>query len=405
MRLQSRALAVAVAVALLATSLHAATSPEQVSDVISVDAGAARTPARKATPKPTIGSTSKALARTSKVKVCSPHNSATKLKVATRTSSKAKWKTRTTRTLKARACVSIPVSTLASKPQRTHVRFQLTAQGRKTATVTRTIKVAATTPKITFTQRPTTLASTTKSALKGTVTSPAGQSLHIQERIGGKWKTVARATLPKSGRAKFTYTLSPTSKTRTFRVYLPATTWTRKVVTSAVTVKRPAPAPAHSSYLARASSYMRPWCPGVPISLDTKAVKTGNTVGMARTLLSWQGDWFSWKQSIELRSGLNEATLKHTALHECAHIVQFRLYTEGLGAYEEFMDANERTFGRPTDERLADCMAALKTGDPSRMGYMNAPCTPEQNRVAAQLWRDYGTKFQSADFEMRGWRE
>ena len=113
-----------------------------------------------------------------------------------------------------------------------------------------------------------------------------------------------------------------------------------------------------TSYIATARRYKAAFCPQTPIYIDTPtfARPGNNVVGHASYWHEWGADG---KQTlttyIELRSGMTGTQLRHIAVHECAHIVQYRAYVTGRFDIENSY-ALQR-FGAAGREAQADCMA------------------------------------------------
>ena len=149
----------------------------------------------------------------------------------------------------------------------------------------------------------------------------------------------------------------------------------------------------HAEDLARAGAAVREYCPQTPIYIDSPEVQSGAVLGKARSQWSWVGDRASWTQSIQLRSGLDPATLRHTALHECAHIVQVRPLVDGAAAYARSRDRAAAAYpaeeGEP-GEQQADCMAFVVTHRTAEM-YYRRTCSAAQVADAARMWERYGT--------------
>lgn len=154
---------------------------------------------------------------------------------------------------------------------------------------------------------------------------------------------------------------------------------------------------AHAAYVARARAAVRAFCPLTPIYVNSPDVRSGQTVGKAHSAWTWTDGRASWTQSIRLRSGLPDTVLEHTALHECAHVVQVRPLVDGESAYAESVARTERLYARgPAEpgELQADCMASLITGRTAVMYYART-CSARQRADARAMWREYGNVRQS----------
>ena len=93
------------------------------------------------------------------------------------------------------------------------------------------------------------------------------------------------------------------------------------------------------------------------------------------------------------------AQLKSVALHECAHVLQFRSAVEGR--YETEEAAAERLFPGTGFEGQADCMSLHLTKDDRYSGYVRG-WTKAQLADASRMWRAYGKRYQAADYRWGG---
>lgn len=231
-----------------------------------------------------------------------------------------------------------------------------------------------------------------------TVTAAAGHSLRLERRSQGTWTTVAEVVLADTDVAATSVSLPVPSRAddATYRVVLtpegPGT-----VRTSPELSIFQSDAEAHAAYVARARDAVRAYCPLTPVYVDSPDVRSGTTVGKARSSWAWADGSARWEQSIQLRSGLAERVLEHTALHECAHIVQVRPLLDGLQAYEASTARGARLYGAgglDPGEHQADCMASVITGRTADMFYARE-CSSRQRADARRMWREYGDVGQS----------
>ena len=223
--------------------------------------------------------------------------------------------------------------------------------------------------------------------------SAPGPTVRLERRDRRGWTTVATTTaetttvrLPVPSRAGVA----------TYRVVL-APVGAGTVRTSPELTIFQSDTVAHAEYVARARAAVRAFCPLTPIYVDSPDVRSGSTVGKARSSWSWADGQASWTQSIRLRSGLADAILEHTALHECAHVVQVRPLVDGERAYDASTARTERRYARGAaepGELQADCMASVVTGRPSVMYYART-CSARQRADARDMWREHGSHRQS----------
>ena len=89
------------------------------------------------------------------------------------------------------------------------------------------------------------------------------------------------------------------------------------------------------------------------------------------------------------------AQLKSVALHECAHVLQYRTVVDGRRDAE--VAAAVRLYPGTGVEGQADCMAFHLARDKRYFGYVRG-CTKAQLTDASRMWRAYGKKYQAADY-------
>lgn len=225
-----------------------------------------------------------------------------------------------------------------------------------------------------------------------TVTAAAGYRLRLERGSHDAWATVAEVVLADTDDAATSVPLPVPSHAgdATYRVVLtpdgPGT-----VRTSPELSIFQSDAEAHAAYVARARHAVHAYCPLTPVYVDSPDVRSGTTVGKARSSWSWADGSARWEQSIQLRSGLTDQVLEHTALHECAHIVQVRPLLDGMDAYEASTARAARLYAGRLDpgEHQADCMASVMTGRTSDMFYARE-CSSRQRADARRMWREHG---------------
>ena len=229
-----------------------------------------------------------------------------------------------------------------------------------------------------------------------------GQKVELQRKSGSRWLSVSSAVAPRTtARASVTLTIPARAGLGTYRVVDRATAWTTTYVGGPFTVHQ-TDAAKHRAYLVKARTFIAAYCPKTPIYIDTPAVAGGGSYG---TVGQAVGEWSVGSSSgylttlIQLRSGMPAAQLKSVALHECAHVLQFRSAVEGR--YETEEAAAERLFPGTGFEGQADCMSFHLTKDDRYFGYVRG-CTKAQLSDASRMWRAYGKKYQAADYRWGG---
>ena len=222
-----------------------------------------------------------------------------------------------------------------------------------------------------------------------------GQVVELQRKSGSRWLTVSSAKAPPSGDGVTVKIKIPArAGMSTHRFMSRATAWSPTVRTGSFTVYQSAGL-TRSSYIAEARDYMARYCPQTPISIDTPAVRTGSQAGRASASVESSGGVSVLHTQIELRSGMWPDKLRSVALHECAHIVQYRSVVDGRS--DEVAKRAAELWPRFGVEGQADCMSYQITRDPNWFGYVRG-CSKEQLRNAATMWRTYGGKYQAAAY-------
>ena len=241
---------------------------------------------------------------------------------------------------------------------------------------------------------------TQRERVKIRVNAPRGQKVHLQRLDAGRWRTVSTTTAPRSGSSALVQLALPAKAGyRSYRVVLAKSGSSPQRISTTVKIFQ-SDTKKHAAYIAKARAYMKAYCPSTPIYINSPRVTRGNTIGQAWTTWRWTSDGrterWSWNATIELRSGLGAAELRHTALHECAHIVQARPIRAGQKAYDASVARTEKAFaaGRAEpQEQQADCMATARTGS-TRFNYYTKSCSGSRLKNAKQLWSAYGKKYQ-----------
>ena len=225
-----------------------------------------------------------------------------------------------------------------------------------------------------------------------------GQRVELQRKSGSRWLTVASAQTPRTGTSATVDVAIPAKGgTSTYRLVDRATAWTTTYVGDPFT-QHQTDAAKHRAYIVKARKFIAAYCPKTPIYIDTPAVAGKGhygTVGQAIGEWSTGGSSGSLTTLIQLRSGMPSAQLRSVALHECAHVLQFRSAVEGRYDAEE--TAADRLYPGTGYEGQADCMSYHLTRDDRYFGYVRG-CTKAQLADASRMWRTYGKKYQAADY-------
>lgn len=230
-----------------------------------------------------------------------------------------------------------------------------------------------------------------------------GQRVDLQRKSGSRWLNVTSAQAPRTGTsATVTVTLPPKGGMSTYRVVDRETAWTTTYVGYPFSVHQ-TDAAKHRAYITKARKFIAAYCPKQPIYIDTPRVAGAGrygTVGLATYDLSSETTAAGVTTSvlsttIQLRSGMPSAQLRSVALHECAHILQFRSAVDGRRDAE--VSAANRRYPGTGVEGQADCMSFHLTRDNRYFGYVRG-CNKAQLADAKRMWRTYGKKYQAADY-------
>lgn len=239
---------------------------------------------------------------------------------------------------------------------------------------------------------------TAKKTVPVEVARADGQRVELQRKSGSRWLGVASTVAPRTGaRASVTLTIPTKAGSGTYRVVNRATVWTTTYVGEPFT-QHQTDATKHRAYIIKARTFIAAYCPKTPIYIDTPGVAGKGLYGtVGRATGSWSTGNSSGSLStlIQLRSGMPAAQLKSVALHECAHVLQYRSAVEGR--YETEKAAADRLFPGTGFEGQADCMAFHLTKDKRYFGYVRG-CTKAQLADASRMWRAYGKRYQAADY-------
>ncbi|WP_313816307.1 hypothetical protein [Citricoccus sp.] len=142
---------------------------------------------------------------------------------------------------------------------------------------------------------------------------------------------------------------------------------------------------------ARVRQLMAPWCTDVPTSVYEGSGGQAGYTEVRHPLFGRSGDPDVYI-TIGLQWPTDHAGTQAVALHECAHILQYRAYDYDAAALDADM---ARLYPEGTSsgtEHMADCMAdamgAVRSGSVDGRGYnvgYGGGCTPEQYDAATRL--------------------
>ncbi|MEN0130836.1 MAG: hypothetical protein AAGC49_15470 [Brevundimonas sp.] len=260
---------------------------------------------------------------------------------------------------------------------------------------------AATKPTI-YASTPAYAISTSTVRFSGTVYPAAGQKVRVQRKSGTKWVSIDTATVSAST-GKFSVAYHVPAGKKSYRIVVLKTSKTSTAVKTWSTWTTDGK--KYKTYIARARSYMKAYCPTTPIFIGDDLVNS-YTVGMATERYSYTSyggsseRHFTWQHQIHLEPGLSKPLLRHVALHECAHIVQFRRLVKGPEARAKAEKTTATVFKKRAgeygdgNERQADCMAIVITKQKQYGGYTQS-CTGARATSAKALWKAYGKKYQA----------
>lgn len=179
---------------------------------------------------------------------------------------------------------------------------------------------------------------------------------------------------------------SLTSKKTTYRVRYAGTKNSTKSATTFVvkgTNKK------HRGYENKASKYIKKWCPGVPVYVSTRL---GGFNGQAVFEYGGRGRDYAGATYILVRPGLSSRDLQSTMLHECAHIIQYRVMIR-RGGWDAWYSTKgyAKRGGTPQMEIEADCMAKAMNRNVGFLYYTaQKPCSRAEVAKSAKVLRKYG---------------
>lgn len=198
---------------------------------------------------------------------------------------------------------------------------------------------------------------------------------YFQEFTGGRWVNLNKLTFKKSAgyphAAGVTVSTPVThaTVTRKYRVTIPETA-TQKGWTSKTAVIQHMNPLHYTGYKRTAYNYMKAYCPNQVINL----------IG------GWTSYAYSGSQRIEMSTQLGTGkVLQYVALHECAHIRQFKLYNNDFQTMQPRLNAIFGGTGSLGMERAADCMAYAMGADSAYGGSYWRTCSSAQVSAARKM--------------------
>lgn len=238
-----------------------------------------------------------------------------------------------------------------------------------------------------------------KSVVRVAVTS-LGQAVRLQRQVQVKgkatWKDVSTKRMPADGAVRnVNLKVGKQVGKQKLRVWSGGSVFaTGKSLGSGSTYTTDTT--KYGKYIAQARGYIKAYCPNTPVHVR-KAPKE-NWAGLAWRRGGYDGNTAWMDTWIELQPGLKGQELREVALHECAHIVQYRneVGTRFTG-HDAYVKKIAKVYGsKPAAaEQQADCMAAAIMGT-TRYGYYTKSCSGKRATEAKALWSRLGKKHQSA---------
>ena len=236
--------------------------------------------------------------------------------------------------------------------------------------------------------------------LTGTISLGHGQQAFLQYESAGGWRTLETASFEQAAGNTGSLDLSfvPRAGAHVYRVVAKADGL--RVESNEIRISTT----SGSVYLAKARYYMRAYCPTTPLS--DRLAEGEPLAGRATTRWSateaYNDDGgitttYTWEQKIEFRPGMRDPVLRAVALHECAHIVQYRRLVKGHEFLLARRTVEDRLYGGNGVEKQADCMAATILGTMDYLTYTR-DCSAAQRKDAAAMWATYGKVHQAPSY-------
>lgn len=182
----------------------------------------------------------------------------------------------------------------------------------------------------------------------------AGVKVVLQKKSGTKWANVKTFTLDKKDYAQGKIVVPAVAKSGnyTYRLYAYKGKYTTSATSRSITVKVEDPR-KYTGYKKSTYNYVKKYCPNVII--DT-----------AKPNKSWAGKAYLYEKRFYIVTGLSAGAQKFVGLHECAHIIQGKVYP----SYDELeKSANKIYRAKNGVEQMADCMTFKMGGSTKYAGY------------------------------------
>lgn len=192
----------------------------------------------------------------------------------------------------------------------------------------------------------------------------------LQEYRAGKWVTLQTVafTSPSGYRASVKTPLTAGTVVRKYRVAVDATARESAWTSPTSTIVHVDPA-RYTGYTKTSYNYMKRYCPNQVITLIPGRTSNANSLN----------------RQIKMATGIpDQASLRFVSLHECAHILSFKVYPD-FNQLVKRMNAIYGTRPVPGVEQLADCMASAMGGDLRRSGYGTKNCTGARADAARKI--------------------
>ncbi|UNK46190.1 hypothetical protein [Arthrobacter sulfonylureivorans] len=195
----------------------------------------------------------------------------------------------------------------------------------------------------------------------------------LQMHKNGQWVTVQKLVWKKKSSGTPPLAIAKTPKTqsnvtRKYRIVVNASAYEKGWTSKTGTVRHENPR-SYTGYRKLSYDYMKKYCPNQIIT-----VKKGGSASTAH----------SGSLRIEMAPGYQGSQHKAIALHECAHIITFRLYGNGL----EAMDSRLNKIFKSSNgvEMVADCMAYRMGADPkAAVNWYTQDCKGSRGTAAKNI--------------------
>lgn len=193
----------------------------------------------------------------------------------------------------------------------------------------------------------------------------------LQRIDGGRWVTVQTVWFTPENGFKVTVKtpVVQINAKKAYRFKVVATDQEKSWTSKRVTIKHVNPR-SYTGYKAAAYNYMRGYCPSQILNL------VGGPVSYT----------YFPSYLIEMSTQLGRGkSLQYVALHECAHIISYKLYADVFDSFTNRMNEIYGTSGSLGREHLADCMALAMGADPRWSGNYTRDCSGYRGEAARHV--------------------